>query len=95
MEGAFPRFSLGLRFWRLFAVSRNSVPHPQLEGFVVSRMYSRLKLFVRWPRSPSFRPFLGNVEREVMQRGSVILHDTLGSYIREVVHGPCLCTLFP
>jgi hypothetical protein len=52
-------------------------------GDVLSRTlrsdsYARMKAFVRRPTSVPFRRFLGDVRRELMQRLSMVNHDTLG-----------------
>jgi hypothetical protein len=45
--------------------------------------YVRMQHFVRQSTSVPFRPFLEDVRREFMQRLSVALHGTLGSYLRD------------
>jgi hypothetical protein len=47
-----------------------------------SESYARMKEFVRRSTFVRFRRFLGDVHREFMQRLSVVLHGTLGSYLR-------------
>jgi hypothetical protein len=42
--------------------------------------------FVRQSRNVPFRPFLGDIRREFMQRISVVLHGTLGSYLGDALH---------
>ena len=48
-----------------------------------SDCYVRMQHFVRRPTYVPFRRFLGDVRREFMQRLSVALHGTLGSYLRD------------
>jgi hypothetical protein len=48
-----------------------------------SDSYVRMQHFVRLSTSVPFRRFLGDVRREFMQRLSVALRGTLGSYLRD------------
>jgi hypothetical protein len=48
-----------------------------------SDSYVRMQHFVRRSTYVPFRRFLGNVQREFMQRLSAALHGTLGSYLRD------------
>jgi hypothetical protein len=50
-----------------------------------SKSCSRMKEIVRRSTNVPFRRFLGDVRRELMQRLSVVLHGTLGSYIRDAL----------
>jgi hypothetical protein len=48
--------------------------------------YVHMQHFVHQSTSVPFRRFLGDVRRECMQRLSVALHGTLGSYLRDAFH---------
>jgi hypothetical protein len=50
-----------------------------------SECYARMKDFVRWSTYVSFRRFLGEMRREFMHRLSVVIHGTLGSYLRDAL----------
>jgi hypothetical protein len=50
-----------------------------------SGTYVRIQHFARRTTSVPFRRFLGDVRREFMQRLSVALHGTLGSYVRDAL----------
>jgi hypothetical protein len=45
-----------------------------------------MKEFVRRSTPTPFRRFLGDVRREFMQRLSVVLHGTLGSFLHDALH---------
>jgi hypothetical protein len=47
--------------------------------------YVRMQHFVRRTTYVSFRCFLGDVRRQFMQRLHVVIHGTLGSYLREAL----------
>jgi hypothetical protein len=47
--------------------------------------YVRMQHFVRRSTLVPFRPFLGDVRREFMQRLSAALRGTLGSYLRDAL----------
>jgi hypothetical protein len=51
-----------------------------------SESYARIKEFVRWSTYVPFRPVCRDVHREFMQRLSVVLHGTLGSYLCDALH---------
>jgi hypothetical protein len=51
-----------------------------------SESYASMKEFVRRSIFFHFRRFLGDVRRELMQRFYVVLHSTLGSYLRDALH---------
>jgi hypothetical protein len=50
-----------------------------------SDIYVRMHEFVRRSTSIPFIRFLGDVRRESVQRLSVVLHGTLGSYLRDAL----------
>jgi hypothetical protein len=63
-------------------------------GAAVSRCvrcesYARMKEFVRQSTYIPFHRFLGDLRREFMQILSVVLHGTLGSYLRDALQGGC------
>jgi hypothetical protein len=58
-------------------------------------IYAHLKEFVRRSTPTPFRRFLGYVRREFMQRLHAVLHDTLGSYLRDPCRGWCSCSCVP
>jgi hypothetical protein len=51
-----------------------------------SDIYARMKEFVRCSTSIPFRWLLSDVCHEFMQRLSMVLCDTLGSYLRDTLH---------
>jgi hypothetical protein len=54
--------------------------------FLRFESYVCLKDYVRRSISIPFRHFLGDVRSEFMHRLCVILHGTLGSYLRDALH---------
>jgi hypothetical protein len=67
-------------FWWQFPVSQAWVRRTLAES------YARIKEFVRRSTYIPFRRFIGYVRRESMQRLSMVLHGTLGSYLRDALH---------
>jgi hypothetical protein len=59
------------------------VPSRTLRSYIYARI---TKAFIRRSSSTTFRRFLGEVRREFMQRLSMVLHDTLGYYLRDALH---------